>query len=75
MADDRMKNDDPQRNMGAGGREGQDWDKGQQTPGRNPKGDQQGGQRNEPLNPNDEAEEFGGSKTGQRGGQSGGQNR
>ena len=39
MADDRMKKDD-QRNMGAGGREDQDY--GQQTPGR---GGQTGGQQ------------------------------
>ena len=42
MADDRMKNDDLQRNMGTAGRgEGQDF--GQQTPGRSGQG-QQGGQ-------------------------------
>ena len=32
MADDRMKNDDLQRNMGTSGKEGQNF--GQQTPGR-----------------------------------------
>jgi hypothetical protein len=42
MADDRMKNDDLQRNMGKSG-EGQDY--GQQTPGRNPQGEQQTGQQ------------------------------
>ena len=39
MADDRMKHDDQQRNMGAGG---QDKSTGQQAPGR---GGQQGGQQ------------------------------
>jgi hypothetical protein len=34
MADDRMKNDDLQRNMGARGEGDQDF--GQQSPGRNP---------------------------------------
>jgi hypothetical protein len=73
MADDRMKNDDLKRNMGTGGRDDQDYGKGQQTPGRNPQGGQQGGgqqggQRNKPLNDDDE-EQFGGGKTGQRGGQ------
>src|SRR5215208_4177363 len=38
MADDRMKNDEYQKNMGTKG-EGQDF--GQQTPGRNPQGGQQ----------------------------------
>jgi len=41
MADDRMK-DDLHRDMGSTG-EGKDYDKGQQTPGRNPStGGQQG---------------------------------
>ena len=40
MADNRMKNDDQQRNMGAGGREDQDF--GKQSPGR---GGQGGGQQ------------------------------
>ena len=40
MADDRMKHDDQQRNMGAGGRDQQDV--GQQSPGRS---GQQGGQQ------------------------------
>ena len=39
MADNRMKDDDQQRNMGAGGR---DKDSGQQAPGRT---GQQGGQQ------------------------------
>jgi hypothetical protein len=40
MADDRMKNDDLQRNMG--NKEGQDY--GQQSPGRTGQPGQQGGQ-------------------------------
>ena len=43
MADDRMKNDDRQRNMGTGGRDDQDYKQGQQAPGRNPQGGQQSG--------------------------------
>jgi hypothetical protein len=48
MADDRMKNDDQQRNMGAGGSDKQDF--GQQSPGRSGQqggygGSQQGGQQ------------------------------
>ena len=39
MADDRMKHDDQQRNMGAGGREDKDF--GQQAPGRSGQGGQQ----------------------------------
>jgi hypothetical protein len=84
MADDKMKNDDRQRNMGTTGREDQELGKGQrqQTPGRNPQGGQQGGQyggqqgqQKEPRKMDDE-EEFGGGATGQRGGQGrGGQNR
>lgn len=42
MADDRMKHDDQQRNMGAGG---QDKGLGQQSPGRGQQGGQQGGQQ------------------------------
>ena len=41
MADDRMKHDDQQRNMGSKDRE----DFGQQTPGRSGQGGQQSGQR------------------------------
>jgi hypothetical protein len=43
MADDRMKNDDLQRNMGGGARD-QDYGQGQQTPGRTGHEGQQGGQ-------------------------------
>lgn len=83
MADDRMKNDDLQKDMGAGGRDDQDWKQGQQAPGRNPQGGQQQGgqqggqqgQQKDRLNIDDD-EEFGGGKTGQQGGQGrGGQNR
>ena len=42
MADDRMKNDDLQRNMGGGAK---DQDYGQQSPGRSGQGGQQGGQQ------------------------------
>ena len=86
MADDRMKNDDLNRNMGTG-REDQDFGQGQQTPGRNPQGDQQqggqfgqgqqgqqGGQRNKPMNEDDDENEFSGG-SGQRGQSRGGQNR
>lgn len=41
MADDRMKNDDRQRNMANKG-EGQNWSPDQQSPGR--QGDKQSGQ-------------------------------
>ena len=42
MADDRMKNDDLQRNMGSGAK---DQDYGQQSPGRSGQGGQQGSQQ------------------------------
>ena len=87
MADDRMKNDDLQRNMGTSGKEGQDF--GQQTPGRKggghegggqqaggQKGGYGGGQQTEPRNFDDDDEEFGGGSMGKTGGQNrGGQNR
>ena len=41
MADDRMKNDDLQRNMGGT----KDQEYGQQSPGRSGQGDKQGGQQ------------------------------
>ena len=75
MADDRMKNDE-QKNMGAGGRDDQDFKQGQQAPGRNPQGGQQGqqgGTKKDNLNLEDE-EEMGGT-SGQRGGQGQGQGR
>ena len=40
MADDRMKNDEQQRNMGGGAK---DQDYGQQAPGRGQQGGQQAG--------------------------------
>ena len=43
MADDRMKNDDLQRNMGGGAKD-QDYGQGQQSPGRTGQGGQQAGQ-------------------------------
>jgi hypothetical protein len=85
MADDRMKNDDQQRNMGSTKRDDQDLGQGQQTPGRNPQGGQhtggygggqQGGQQHKNPSNMEDDEEFGGGTTGQRGGQGrGGQNR
>ena len=79
MADNRMKDDDLQRDMGNPGREGQDF--GKQTPGRNPQGGQQGsgqqGGQQGGKEPRDlEDDEFDGGASGQRGGQNpGGQNR
>jgi hypothetical protein len=75
MADDRMKNDDLERNMGGAGQKDQDK-YGQQTPGRNKQDDdfstgQRGaGQRSEPGHMNDD---FGTSE--KSGGGQGGQNR
>ena len=57
MADDRMKHDDAQRNMGTK----DDKDIGRQSPGRSGQGGQQGGQQT------------GGQQGGQQGGQFGGQ--
>ena len=75
MADDRMKDDDL-RNMGKAG-EGQDFGKGQQTPGRNPQGDQQtGGQTGGKRNLDDDDEfNTGGGKDFNTGKQTGTQNR
>lgn len=73
MADDRMKNDDLQRNMGTTG-EGQKYGQGerQQTPGRNPQGGQQGagqrsgqkdpGQQKRPHNLDEDDDEFSGGR-------------
>ena len=58
MADDRMKHDDRQRNMGSKDRE----DFGQQTPGRSGQGGQHGGQQT------------GSQQGGQFGGQKGSRN-
>ena len=80
MADDRMKHDDQQRNMGSKG-EGQDY--GQQSPGRSGQTGQQGGQQaggqqqgGQKQNLNEDDDDFatgGGSKGG--GQNRGGQNR
>lgn len=63
MADNRMRDDDLQRDMGSQGREGQEGGYGggggQQSPGRNPQGGQQGS----------------GQQGGQQGGKQGGMNR
>jgi hypothetical protein len=77
MADDRMKEDNLERNMGGTSGEGRDsdFDKSQQTPGRNPssgqKGGQQsgqGGQQREPLGMDDE-EDLDAGGASKRGGQ------
>ena len=60
MADDRMKQDDSQRNMGT---KGGQQDFGQQTPGRSGQGGQQGGQHS--------GGQQGGQQSGQQGGQKG----
>lgn len=44
MADDRMKHDEQQRNMGGGAKD-QDYGEGQQAPGRGKQGDEQAGGR------------------------------
>ena len=74
MGQDRMQNDDLDRNMS--GRQGDDLGKGQdfgkQTPGRNPQ-DQQTGQKGAGQNkPVDDEEDFGG---GGESGRNPGQNR
>ena len=67
MADDRMKHEDAQRNMGTKGNQ----DFGQQSPGRSGQSGQQGGQKGAQNLEDDE--EF---DTGKSGGQNrGGQNR
>lgn len=91
MADDRMKNDDRQRNMGTKGTEGQNI--GQQSPGRTGQdqdretGGQHAGQKGQPgqqgggqvggqRNNDEDDEQFGAGGAGQFGGQTrGGQNR
>ena len=81
MADDRMKNDDLQKNMGSG-QKGQDY--GQQSPGRSGQKDQQAGQHGgsqqggqfggqKGTRMDDDDEDFGASKTGSQ--NRGGQNR
>ena len=68
MADDRMRNDDLDRNMGGAGQRNKD-DFGQQTPGRKQQDDlstgQRGmgqGQQNQPRH--EEEDDFGGGQTG-----------
>jgi len=71
MADDRMKHDDAQRNMGT--KDEKDWDR--QAPGRSGQPGQQGGQQSGQKGGRDldDEEEF---DTGKSGGQNrGGQNR
>jgi hypothetical protein len=83
MADDRMKNDDLQRNMGAGDK---DKKHGQQSPGRSGQHDKQAGQhaggqqsgrqfggQKGPRNMEDDENEFGAGKGGTQ--NRGGQNR
>ena len=77
MADDRMRNDDLDRNMGGAGQRNKD-DFGQQTPGRHNQDDlstgqrgqgqegQRQGQRNEPQHIEDD---FGTGKKSDQGGQ------
>ena len=54
MADDRMKNDDLNRNMGGRAGEQDDQDLGQKTPGRNPGDQQKGAGQNKPIAEDDE---------------------
>jgi|GEM_PF-2598219 len=79
MADNRMKDDDQQRNMGAGGR---DKDVGQQAPGRTgQQGGQQTGQHGQHSGQKgsqgmEDDDEFATGGQGKTGGQNrGGQNR
>ncbi len=80
---DRMKNNEPQRNMGTGGREDQEF--GQQSPGRSGQMGQQPGKHGQPggqfsghkesQNMEDD-DDFAAGGKGQTGGQNrGGQNR
>ena len=63
MADDRMKNDDAQRNMGT--KDDKDWNR--QSPGRGGQGGQEGGQHTGQKGGRlDDEEEF---NTGRSGGQ------
>lgn len=65
MADDRMRNDDRERNMGGANKHKDDYGKGQQTPGRHQQDDdvskrgasQQGEQRNVKDNKSDQSEQ------------------
>ena len=66
MGDDKMRNDDLQKNVGGQGQK----EGGQQTPGRNPQDDQSTGQRagNEPKRTGNDDDETG-SQHGDKGGQ------
>ena len=67
MADDRMRNDDREKNMGGAGQRNQD-DFGQQTPGRKQQDDlstgQRGGQGQQNKPQHDEEDDFGTGRTG-----------
>ena len=68
MADDRMKNDDLDRNMGGAGQRNKD-DFGQQSPGRHNRDELSTGQRGkggqgQQNQPNIEDDEFGTGQTG-----------
>ena len=82
MADDRMKNDDLDRNMGGAGQASQKDKHSQQSPGRKQDEDlstgQRGtGQKNQPGHMDDEfgSSQKSGTGQGQQGGRQGGQNR
>lgn len=69
MADDRMRNDDRDRNMGGAGQRNQD-EFGQQTPGRKQQDDlstgQRGADQGQQNQPKHEDDEFGGGQSGQQ---------
>jgi hypothetical protein len=86
MADDRMKNDDLQKNMG--GAKDQEYGQGQQSPGRTGQGGEQGGQQaggyggsqqkgnfGQGQNESDMEDDDLGAGNAQKGGQGRGQNR
>ena len=82
MADDRMKNDDLDRNMGGAGQAGQKDMHSQQSAGRKQDDDLSMGQRgtsqkNQPGHMDDEfgSSQKSGTGQGQQGGRQGGQNR
>lgn len=69
MADDRMRNDDREKNMGGAGQQNKD-EFGQQTPGRKQQDDlstgQRGGQGQQNKPQHEDDEEFGTGRSGQR---------
>ena len=77
MADDRMRNDDLDRNMGGAGQQKDNY--GTQSPGRKQQDDLSTGHRGADQHKDaDMDDDFGGSKksgAGQQGGRQGGQNR